>query len=120
MVLVSLGVGVARWDTPFAVAGRRAWLAEPFHVLLDAVCRGRLARLDRALMAYDLTHAHVPGTLDELVSAGLVDASHLKDPWARPFHYALTERGYLLSAVDAQGKTEAFSAIERVLPPERP
>ena len=59
----------------------------------------------------------VPRTLSDLVSQGLVDRSYLSDPWARPFHYALTDIGYLLSAVDDAGK-KTGPLIERVLPPK--
>jgi len=61
----------------------------------------------------------VPHTLEDLVTEGLIDRSYLKDPWARPFHYALTENGYLLSGVDDTGRTTP-PVIERVLPAEKP
>jgi hypothetical protein len=59
-----------------------------------------------------------PKTLETLVQEGLVDRSYLKDLSARPFHYALTETGYLVSSVDDSGKDR--SVIERQLPPESP
>ena len=52
-------------------------------------------------------------------TSGLVDRRYLKDPWARPYHYALTANGYLLSAVDDAGKKVVGTAIERVLPVEK-
>ena len=57
--------------------------------------------------------------LEALVTEGLVARSYLKDPWARPFHYALTESGYLLSGVDDTGRTVP-PVIERVLPADKP
>jgi hypothetical protein len=68
------------------------------------VSRSRLERLDSAILAYELVQPDrrgplaLPKTLDLLVSAGLIERSDLKDPWARPYHYALTESGYLLNA----------------------
>jgi hypothetical protein len=53
------------------------------------------------------------------VKQGLVDRSYLRDPWARPYHYALTGNGYLLSGVDDAGK-KVGAVIERVLPPKQP
>ena len=50
---------------------------------------------------------------------GLVDRSYLHDPWARPYHYALTESGYLLSGVDDSGKTAPGTIVERSLPVEK-
>jgi hypothetical protein len=89
-------------------------------MLLDGVSRGRLDRLDRAIQAYRFWRGTVPRTLEELVAAGIVDRSYLKDPWERPFHYALTDNGYLLNAVDDRGKADPTTVIERHLPPDRP
>ncbi len=72
------------------------------------------------MQAHQLARGRLPKTLEDLVAAGLVDRAYLKDPWARPYHYALTESGYLLSAVDDRGRTEPGAVIERNLPPERP
>ena len=81
--------------------------------------RTRLERLDRAVLASDYAHGTLPRTLEELVNQGLVDRSYLRDPWARPYHYALTANGYLLSGVDDAGK-KVGTAIERAVPPEQP
>jgi hypothetical protein len=48
-----------------------------------------------------------------------VDRSYLHDPWARPYHYALTENGYLLSGVDDSGKNAPGTLVERSLPVEK-
>jgi hypothetical protein len=82
----------------------RGWLAE-----------ARLDRLDRAVLSYTLAFGKRPGTLAELVEAGLIDRSQTVDPWARPYHYALTRRGYLLTALDAEGKGIPGLGVERVL-----
>ena len=86
---------------------------------MQGVSHVRLERLDRAILAHHLSHGSVPRTLEDLVAEGLVDRSYLKDPWARPFHYALTESGYLLSGVDDTGRTVP-PVIERVLPLDKP
>jgi len=120
VVVLSTIAIVSRWDSPFAVASRPPLLATAYHDLLQRVSRNRLDRLDAAIQAYDLWKGSPPKTLEDLVSAGLVDRSLLKDPWARPYHYAHTEDGYLLSGMDDQGKTDSGTVIERVLPVERP
>ena len=56
---------------------------------------------------------------ERLVTEGLVDRTYLHDPWARPYHYALTENGYLLSGVDDSGKAAPGTVVERVLPAEK-
>ena len=76
--------------------------------------------LDRAVQAYYLMKGGVPQRLEDLVSAGLVDAAFLSDTRSRPFHYEPGTNGYLLSAVDDRGKTLAGSVIERSLTAERP
>jgi len=110
---------LAHWSNPFAIAGLPPMLEGSYGILLQGVSHVRLERLDRAILAHHLSHGTVPHTLEDLVTEGLVDRTYLKDPWARPFHYALTESGYLLSGVDDTGRTIP-PVIERVLPPEKP
>ncbi len=81
--------------------------------------RTRLERLDRAVLASDYMKGKEPHTLEEVVNQSLVDRSYLRDPWERPYHYALTQDGYLLSGVDDAGK-RVGAVIERVLPPKQP
>lgn len=117
---VALLSAVLHRSSPFAVTGLRPFVSESRDQLLDGVLRTRLHRLDSAIRSYHLLLGAAPRTLDDVVLAGLVDRSYLKDPWARPFHYALTQEGYLLSAVDDKGKNLPSTLIERALPAERP
>jgi hypothetical protein len=118
-VLALAGVG-ARLGSPFAVAGLPPFLQGSSGLLYDSISRSRLERLDRAVLAHHVAYGTVPRTLEELARKNLVDRSYLKDPWARPYHYALTQNGYLLNAVDDRGRSVSGSEIERSLPPERP
>jgi hypothetical protein len=102
--------------SPFGVTGLSSALDRPYHHLLESVSQSRLQRLDQAVRAYHLLHGALPRTLEELVGAGLADTRDLKDPWARPFHYALTVDGYLLSGVDDRGREDPATVIERVVP----
>ena len=114
-------VGVAsNLSRPFSVAARAPFLESAYHQVVDAVSHARLARLDRAIQAYRFANGAVPKTLEELANAGLVDRSYLKDPWERPYHYALTAEGYLVSAVDDRGKRLPATIIDRALPPLQP
>ena len=119
VVLALVGVS-ARATTPFAVLGMAPYLQSSHDRLLEGVRYDRLERLDRGVLAYHLAQGTTPSTLEEVASRGLVDRSYLKDPWARPYHYALTANGYLLSAVDDAGKKIASTTIERALPLEKP
>ena len=118
MVLAAVGIYATR-TTPFAVTGQPPLLKSTEGLLLQAISRTRLERLDRAVLASDYAQGDPPRTLEEVVNQGLVDRSYLRDPWARPYHYALTANGYLLSGVDDAGK-RVGTAIERVLPPKQP
>jgi hypothetical protein len=109
-----------RWNTPFAVTGRPPFLTDAYGLLLDGVTHARLDRLDRGVLAYQLWTGNLPRTLEDVVNAGLVDRSYLKDPHARPYHYTHTDAGYLLSAVDDRGRTDPGAVIERTLPPSLP
>lgn len=119
LILVALLAVAGAWvhrGNPFGVTGLPAALQAPYDQLLDGISQSRLQRLDQAVRAYHLVHGDLPRTLEELVGSGLADTSDLRDAWARPFHYALTIDGYLLSAVDDSGKEDASTAIERVVP----
>lgn len=118
--VIALGSVVLQRNVPFAVLGTRPVLRGVYDQLLESVSRTRLERLDRAIQAHAFAHGGLPRTLEELVTEGLVDRTYLKDPGARPYHFALTENGYLLSAVDDAGKKLPGTVIERVLPVERP
>ena len=118
MLLAAVGVYATR-TTPFAVTGQPPLLKSTEDLLLQAISRTRLERLDRAVLASVYAKGDPPRTLEEVVNQGLVDRSYLRDPWARPYHYALTQNGYLLSGVDDAAK-KVGSAIERVLPPKQP
>ena len=119
VVAVALfGVAVRRAE-PLAVIGQPHFLRGSYDLLLGDVSHSRLQRLDQAVLAYRLAQGTLPRTLEDLVTRGLADRSYLKDPWARPYHYALTANGYLLSAVDDAGKKIPSTTIERVLPAEK-
>ena len=119
-VLLALAGISTRLQNPFAVAGLSPYLQPSYDRMLEGVSDNRLQRLDRGVLAYHHAQAATPSTLEEVASAGLVDRSYLKDPWERPYHYALTATGYLLSAVDDAGKKIPGTTIERTLPLEKP
>ena len=118
ILLALVGVYATR-ATPFAVSGQPPLLKSTEDLLLQAVSRTRLERLDRAVLASDYMKGKEPHTLAEVVNQSLVDRSYLRDPWERPYHYALTQDGYLLSGVDDAGK-RVGAMIERALPPKQP
>ena len=118
-IAVALVAVYSQRTSPFGVTGFPPMLKSTEELMLQGVSRTRLERLDRAVMAYDLDRGGVPRTLEELVDHALVDPSYVHDPWARPYHYALTDNGYLLSGVDDAGK-KVGAVIERVLPPRQP
>jgi hypothetical protein len=120
VVLLLAGAGVvAHRGEPFAVTGRPPLLRGTYDQVLEGVNRSRMLRLDQAILAYHLAQGSLPRTLDDVAARGLVDRSYLKDPWQRPFHYALTDQGYLLSAVDDAGRRLPETVIDRVLPAEK-
>jgi hypothetical protein len=112
--LLSMAAVISHIGTPFAISGSPPLVRNSLDLLLECVNRNRLDRLDRSLVAYRLVEGHIPKSLTELVREGLVDPAYLKDLGAHPYHYALTENGYLLSEVDDVGKPKPGTLIERV------
>jgi len=117
-LLALFGV-LVRLSTPFAVTGLAPALQGSYEMVLQGVTQTRLQRMDQAIRGYHLLRGGLPRTLDEVASLGLADASCLRDPWARPFRYALTEDGYRLSAVDNAGRADPRTVIERVVPQDK-
>jgi hypothetical protein len=112
LVLAAAGVTL-HLRSPFGVLSRPPLLNDSLRLLLDSVSRTRLERIDRAIVAFRYAHGSLPKTLEELAEEGLLDRSHLKDPWARPYHYGPAGNGYVLSAVDDAGKPAPGTTIER-------
>jgi uncharacterized protein DUF4388 len=120
LVVAIAVVGMAvRRTQPLAVAGQPPFLKGSYDLLLADVSHSRLQRLDRAILAYQFAEGTLPRTLEDVVGRGLVDRTYLTDPWERPFHYALTEQGYLLSAVDETGRKLPQSVIDRTVSVEK-
>jgi hypothetical protein len=114
-VLLALLGGWFQARAPFGVSGLPALMESAYGRVQQWVSRARLERLDRALLAQRLATGFLPNTLRQLVDGGLVDPSYLSDSGGRPYHYALTDSGYLLTAVDEHGKVDPQLRIDRVL-----
>lgn len=112
VLLAVLGI-LARLGSPFAVVGLPSALPRAEDLARDSILRDRLTRLDRAVEAWRARDGRSPGTLEELVAAGMVDRSYLLDPWRRPFHYEAEGEGYLLSAVDERGRNRSDATLDR-------
>ncbi|MCU0241215.1 MAG: hypothetical protein MUF51_02185, partial [Vicinamibacteria bacterium] len=115
VVLISLLALLLQWRSPFGLVGRGSEIEAGYISFRQGLGMAHLNRLDRALMAYCRVHGSAPRTLRPLVDEGLVDSSFLLDSSGRPYHYAITDNGYLLSAVDPNGKTISGSLIQRIL-----
>ena len=119
VVAIALVGVVVRRNEPLLVLGRPAFLRGSYDLALANVSQGRLQRLDQAILAYRFAQGSLPRTLEDVVGSGLVDRKYLKDPWERPFHYAVTADGYLLSAVDDAGRKLPESVIDRAVPQDK-
>ncbi len=119
IAVLALGALVVQRAEPFGVIGRGTDLQESYGQLKASLSESRLERIDRAVLAFRLARGSVPETLRKVAAAGLIDPALLVDPWGRPYHFALTSNGYLLSAVDDRGQTLAGTLRERVLSGER-
>lgn len=95
MLLTLAAVGLHR-GAAFGVIGLPSALTPPLAALeLDAT-RTRLTRVDQAIRAFALGTGAPPASLDDLVTAGLVDARHLRATDGRAFVYAPVEGGFTL------------------------
>jgi hypothetical protein len=57
-------------------------------------------KIDRAAKTWYLLKGSFPDHLQDLVSAGLLSSSDLKDPEGRPLHYAAAEESYTLRPLE--------------------
>jgi hypothetical protein len=111
-VLALVGL-LVHHDAPFAVTGVGDVPAGSFDQLREGTLYPRLLRLQRGVEAWRATYGKPPGTLDELVQAGLVPASYLHDPWSRPIRYEADAAGYVLSASDESGAARPGATLDR-------
>ncbi len=112
LALAAAGL-VAQHSSPFAITGRPPVIERGWSLLRESVTWSRLARLDKAIRAWQVTYGTLPQTLEELVQAGLVDGSYMWDPVRRPYHYEVGPTGYLLSAVDDAGRSRPELVLDR-------
>jgi hypothetical protein len=120
VVAVALALAGVVWQrgTPFAVSGLPPALSSLRQDAWEWLGYSRLEHVDRAIVAYYLANGSWPSTLGDVVTAGLLDRAMLLDPASRPYHYALTEQGYILSVLDADGRALPGMRIERSVPGE--
>jgi len=120
VALLAAAGAFAQARSPFAVTGLSPVLRQSYHDVVEAVTVSRLQRLDLALQAHHLATGDPAESLQEVVNRGLVDDAYLTDPRGRPYHYVPRGTGYLLSAVDDQGRDRPGAIIERTLLAGRP
>jgi hypothetical protein len=104
---------VVQYRAPFAVTGLDSVLPGTYDVVKDGVLRSRLARLERSIEAWRATQGRPPTSLDQLVSAGLVEPEYLVDPWQRRIRYEADASGYRLSPSDESGATRPGLTVDR-------
>src|SRR3954465_14703994 len=71
-------------------------------------------KIDRAAKTWYLLKGSFPDHLQELVSAGLLASSDLKDPEGRPLQYAATEESYTLKPLENGKPVPGAEATEAV------
>ena len=71
-------------------------------------------KIDRAAKTWYLLKGSFPDRLQELVSAGLLSSSDLKDPEGRPLQYAATEESYTLKPLEHGKPAPGAEATEAI------
>jgi hypothetical protein len=86
---------------------------------LKAVSLDRLVTIERSVRVYYDSTGRYPRSLEDLVLAGLLDSSEVKDPYGRPYRYILrSEDGkFGLYGRNAGGNIDLDLTLERTLAP---
>ncbi|HET9209983.1 MAG TPA: hypothetical protein VFR03_06280, partial [Thermoanaerobaculia bacterium] len=71
-------------------------------------------KIDRAAKTWYLLKGSFPDHLQELVTAGLLSSSDLKDPEGRPLQYAATEESYTLQPLEHGRPVPGAEATEAI------
>lgn len=71
-------------------------------------------KIDRAAKTWYLLKGSFPDHLQELVTAGLLSSSDLKDPEGRPLRYAATEESYMLQPLEHGRPVPGAEATEAI------
>jgi hypothetical protein len=112
VVALALAGLVVQRRSPFAVTGLRPALENTYAQVVEGTTLSRLARLERALEAWRATRGASPATLEDLVRAGLVDPSFLRDARGRPFRYEPRPGGHTLGVVDEADGAGSDSTLD--------
>lgn len=71
----------------------------------NAKLRNDLAMVDQAIQLYKMENGSVPQNLESLQTEYISGSSELKDAKGIAFEYTVSDNTYVLSGVDASGKT---------------
>ena len=87
--------------------------------LFKAVSFVRLAALERAVRVFYDSSGRYPGSLEELLSSGVLTAEGATDPWGRQYRYILRPGAgkFTLYGRNAQGDIDLDLSFERSLAP---
>lgn len=99
--------------TPWRMTGSAAATRE----LGAYASQARLDRLAEALQVFFLDAGAFPATLESLAAAGYLAPHALRDPWGRPYGYQLSEGGFQLYGMDADGEPNAALTLTRSFSP---
>lgn len=86
---------------------------------LKAVSLDRLVTIERSVRVYYDSSGRYPRSLDDLVLAGILDSSEVRDPYGRPYRYILrSEDGkFGLYGRNPRGDIDLDLSLERTLAP---
>jgi hypothetical protein len=86
---------------------------------LKAVSLDRLVTIERSVRVYYDSSGRYPRSLEDLVMAGILDSSEVRDPYGRPYRYILrSEDGkFGLYGRNARGDIDLDLSLERSLAP---
>jgi hypothetical protein len=130
----SAGRAVLLWAMVLAVAALAVFFVprNPWNVLLrspaqtrqladflKAVSLDRLVRIERSVRVYYDASGRYPRSLEDLVLAGLLESSEVRDPYGRTYRYILrSEDGkFGLYGRNARGDIDLDLSLERSLAP---
>jgi hypothetical protein len=115
VLLLALGGAAMNWREPFRVVGLPPVLMPVANDLKDWAMIARVARVEKAVVAWYLARGRLPAALKEVVESGILDEATVE---ARPMRYTATgERGFRLEVLDGAGNPLPGTRVERVLPP---
>lgn len=83
-------------------------LINQFEGSKEGAAQAKMSTVDQAITKFYIDNGDYPGSLQDLVAAGILKQKAILDPWNNPIRYEVNQGTYQLSVQTPKGKVIPF------------